>query len=298
MIDVTDVGPGPRGPRGAGAPSGRGEAFGAVTILNATATGIGCALAVNQVTRATWTPGSEGLRATGVPDLRLVEAVAEEMGARRAADVHVACPFPPSRGLKTSSSAAAALVRAVFDADGRASASSTEALQADHAEVERLAVAACRRAGVTLTGALDDQTAAVRGGCHLVDNREGRQLAVLHAPPWQVAVWVPDRAVEKSQVAGIDVAGLRADLEAATELAREGNLAEAMTANGRAFHAAYSAAGLPVDDLPARVALSRGALGAGLSGTGPAVAAVFARRVDLPPVSGGTWLWTRTVPAR
>lgn len=278
--------------------TGRGEAFGAVTILNATATGIGCALAVNQVTRATWTPGPDGLRATGVPDLRLVEAVAQEMGAPRAADVHVACPLPASRGLKTSSSAAAALVRAAFGSDGRAPARSTEALQADHEEVERRAVAACRRAGVTLTGALDDQAAAVRGGCHLVDNRQGRLLAALEVPPWQVALWVPEHSIDKSQVAGLDVAGLRGELDGALDLARQGDLAQAMTANGRAFHAAYAAAGLPVDDLPARVALSRGALGAGLSGTGPAVAALFARRVELPPVRGGTWAWTRVVPAR
>jgi shikimate kinase len=282
----------------AAGPTGRGEAFGAVTILNATATGIGCAIAVNQVTRATWTPGPDGLRATGVPDLRLVEAVAQEMGAAPAADVQVACPFPASRGLKTSSSAAAALVRAVFDADGRASARSAEALQADHEEVERLAVAACRRAGVTLTGALDDQTAAVRGGCHLVDNRQGTLLGALDTPPWQVAVWVPEHGIAKTQVAGLDVATLRDELDAAADLARQGQVAQAMTANGRAFHAAYAAAGLPVDDLPARVALSKGALGAGLSGTGPAVGALFARRVELPPVRGGTWAWTRVVPAR
>jgi shikimate kinase len=279
-------------------PGGRGEAFGAVTILNATATGIGCALAVKQVTRATWTPGPDGLRATGVPDLRLVDAVAEEMGAARSAAVHVDCPFPASRGLKTSSSAAAALVRAVFDADGRASAASAEALQADHAEVERLAVAACRRAGVTLTGALDDQMAAVRGGCHLVDNRQGARLAALDVSPWQVAIWVPQRVVEKSQLAGLDVSALRDDLGAAADLVRQGRIPQAMTANGRAFHAAYAAAGLPVDDLPARVALSKGALGAGLSGTGPAVAALFDRRVELPPVAGGAWLWTRTVAER
>ena len=84
----------------------------------------------------------------------------------------------------------------------------------------------------------------------------------------------------------------------ALALAQAGRVAEAMTANGRAYHAAYAAAGLAVDDLPVRVALSRGALGAGLSGTGPAVAALFDRRVALPPVAGGTWRWTRTVPAR
>ena len=272
--------------------TGRGEAFGAVTIVNATATGIGCSLAVNLRTTATWTPGGEGLQVTGAPDLRLVEAVATELGADLGARIAIACPLPAARGLKTSSSAAAALVRAVLDADG-ADAAAREA-----GEVERLAVAACRRANVTLTGALDDQAAVVRGGCHVVDNHKGLRLAEVAASPWQVAVWVPEQAVDKSVVAKVDVAGIRGQVSAAIDLAREGRLPEAMTANGQAFHAAYAAAGLPVDDLPTRVALSRGALGAGLSGTGPAVAALFARRVELPPVAGGTWRWTRTVPVR
>jgi shikimate kinase len=271
---------------------GHGQAYGAVTIVNATATGIGCALAVNLPTFATWTPGGDGLRVTGAPDLRLVQAVAAELGADRGADVAIACPLPPGRGLKTSSSAAAALVRAVLDADG------ADAAHREPAEVERLAVAACRRANVTITGALDDQTAVVRGGCHLVDNGKGRPVAKIPASPWQVALWVPDAAIAKSTVSAVDVSAIRGDVAAAVELARQGRLPEAMTANGKAFHAAYAAAGLPVDDVPTRLALSRGALGAGLSGTGPAVAALFERRVELPPVDGGTWRWTRTVPER
>ncbi|MHB1261646.1 MAG: shikimate kinase [Thermoplasmatota archaeon] len=268
--------------------AGRGEAFGAVSIVNATATGTGCSLATNLRTTTTWTPGGDGLRVKGAPDLRLVEAVALELGADRGADVEIACPLPPSRGLKSSSSVAAALVRAVLDADG--ASAPTE-------EVEGLAVAACRRAGVTLTGALDDQAAVVRGGCQLADNRKGRVLAGLAVPPWQVAVWIPDAAIDKAILAPLDLAPVTAAVKSALALAQAGRVAEAMTANGRAYHAAYAAAGLPVDDLPVRVALSHGALGAGLSGTGPAVAALFDRRVVLPPVTGGTWRWTRTVPA-
>lgn len=270
--------------------TGRGEAFGAVSIVNATATGTGCSLATSLRTTATWTPGGDGLRVRGAPDLRLVEAVAAELGADRGADVAIDCPVPPGRGLKSSSSVAAALVRAVLDADGA---------PGEAAEVERLAVAACRRAGVTLTGALDDQAAVVRGGCPMADNRNGRVLAAVAVPPpWQVAVWVPDAAIDKAAVASLDVAAIRPSIQSALDLARAGRVAEAMTANGRAYHAFYAAAGLPVDDAPARVALAHGALGAGLSGTGPAVAALFDRRVALPAVRGGAWRWTRTVPSQ
>jgi shikimate kinase len=266
---------------------GHGQAFGAVTVVNATAAGVGCALAVAATTRATWDaePTWGGLTLTPDGDRRLVEAVA----AGRNAAVAVECPFPPSRGLKTSSSVAAALVRAAADAEGLV-------LAAD--EVERQAVAACRRAGVTLTGAYDDQAAVVRGGCQVADTRNDRVVASVPIRPWQVAVWVPERSIEKDALRGLDLAAIRADVKAAEALARAGDVPAALTANGQAYHSAYSAAGLPVDDLPAKVALRAGALGAGLSGTGPAVAALFARRAPLPPVAGGAWTWTRVVPER
>lgn len=268
---------------------GRGQAFGAVTVVNATATGVGCALAVAAATRATWDPepmGGGPTRLTMKPDgdRRLLEAVA----ADRPAAVTVECPFPPSRGLKTSSSVAAALVRAAADAEG---------IALGPEDVERLAVGASRRAGVTLTGAYDDQAAVVRGGCQLADTRGDRVLASLPVEPWQVAIWVPERAIPKEAVRAVDTSAIREGAFAAEGLAREGDLPAALTANGQAYHAAYTAAGLPVDDLPTRVALRAGALGAGLSGTGPAVAALFNRRATLPPVAGGAWTWTRVVPA-
>lgn len=272
------------------AKAGRGEAFGAVSIVNATATGVGCALAVKLGASATWTPGGDGLQVKGAPDLHLVQAVADEIQPGQGASVAIDCAAPASRGLKTSSSVAAALVRAALAAQTQS--------RLEVAEVERLAVAASRRANVTITGALDDQAAVVRGGCHLVDNRLGRQLASLETAPWQVALWVPEARIAKAQVAGLDVSHLRDAVGSAVDLARAGRIPEAMTANGRAYHDAYAAAGLPVDDLPTKVAQSKGALGAGLSGTGPAVAALFARRVELPPVRGGTWRWTRTVPSQ
>lgn len=263
---------------------GRGQAFGAVTVLNATATGIGCALAVAAPTRATWDPDASLFHLKPDGDRRLAETIA----AGRIATVTVECPFPPSRGLKTSSSVAAALVRALADSEG-------ESLEAD--EVERRAVDASRRAGVTLTGAYDDQSAVVRGGCQLADARIDRVLASLPVQPWQVALWVPERPIPKDAVRAVDVSAIRPDVKAAETLARDGDIPGALTANGRAYHSAYAAAGLPVDDLPAKVALKAGALGAGLSGTGPAVSGLFTRRVELAPVAGGSWTWTRVVPA-
>lgn len=277
--------------------TGWGSTHAAVTVLNATATGIGCSLAVEGGVQAMWEwrPEPQDAKATGdviegVPDQRLVEAVRARLdapGPRRGVRVSVRSTFPPARGLKTSSSAAAALLCAARKAQGE---------RPKNQDLVGEAVQVSREAGVTLTGALDDQAATVLGGCHLADNRSGNLLETLPVANWAVAIWVPDAAIPKSSLSGVDASLLRDELADLPDLVKQGAIAEAMTRNGRAFTRLYQQAGLPVDPRPAQVALSAGALGAGLSGTGPAVAALFRRRTTLPDIPGGKWAWTRPVP--
>ncbi|MEK6975998.1 MAG: shikimate kinase [Candidatus Thermoplasmatota archaeon] len=266
---------------------GIGQAHGAVTILNATATGIGCALAVEAGAFARWSWKGDGLVFEGETDDRLARAVQQLCGGG-AARVQSTTAFAPARGLKTSSSAATAMLRAAHAA---------RAADVDDWALLRTAVAACRQAGVTLTGALDDQAAVTLGGCHLTDNRRDAVLQALPAERWHVAVWVPDQALPKGRLHGLDLTPVVKDARAAEQLAARGNLPAAMTRNGEAYTKLYAGAGLPVNAEPAAVALTHGALGAGLSGTGPAVAALFEAAVTLPDVAGGAWTWTRAVEA-
>ncbi len=246
---------------------------------------------------ATWIWQDEsGLTFGALPpvDDRLARAILDEVRRRRAdapagANVATSSPVAASRGLKTSSSAAAAMTRAALLAlDGSLP---------DSWAVVDLAVDASLAAGVTLTGAFDDQVAVTVGGCHLTDNVSRRVVAELPIQHWVVAVWVPDQAIAKQDVAGIDAASIRPRIENAVAAARAGDVPLALTLNGAAFYDLYHAAGLPVTDEPARVAMAAGALGAGLSGTGPAVAALFAPGAtpSLAPVAGGTWSLTRPV---
>ncbi|HUR61470.1 MAG TPA: shikimate kinase [Candidatus Thermoplasmatota archaeon] len=274
---------------------GHGGAHAAVTILNATATGIGCALAIEGGIEATWRslPGARtgpGLQVESATDPDLVQAIhASWPGGAGPCRVVTRGGFPPSRGLKTSSSAATAILRAAHDAFG---------LPATDGGIERLAVAANRRAGTTLTGAFDDQVAVTRGGCHLTDNTRHGILRSIPVPcPW-VAVWVPAASIRKADARHLPAEGLREALAPLQALVEHGQLAQAMTRNGAIFTRFYAQHGLPVTEIPARVALAAGALGAGLSGTGPAVAALFERQVSLPMVAGGDWAWHRTVEAR
>ncbi len=267
---------------------GHATALGAVSILNATATGVGCSLAINRTTSASWSRAPSA----GVHEDALVRAVVQFVARRHDWPAGMAptvvCPFPPSRGLKTSSSTAAALLQAAYRAVG--SELSDEALI-------QAAVDVSLAAGVTLTGAFDDQVAVVCGGAHLTDNRMRRVIEAMPTEPWQVAIWVPDEAIPKARLAGVNATSVAVQARAAEALARRGDLPGAMTLNGQIFTNLYRAHGLPVDDRPAEVALASGALGAGLSGTGPAVAALFDNRVRLSAVPGGTWQWAQVASA-
>lgn len=301
---------------------GHGSAFGAITILNATATGRGCALAVAAGSRAEWqwrgsdfvadTPGADDNLARTVwqrlapiisptisptipargparpgPATPAISAAPATPLALPGAAVRTHSVFPPARGLKTSSGVAGALVRAAYDAAGQP--------PPDWRSVATHAIESSRQAGVTLTGAFDDQVAVLRGGAHLTDNREANILESYAVPDWHIAVWVPQAHIPKSAVAHLDASVLKAQLEPLARRLDVETLPAAMTANGRIFHDFYAAHGLPVDDRPTQVALEAGALGAGLSGTGPAVAAIFRHPTTLAPVAGGEWTWTRAV---
>ncbi len=198
--------------------------------------------------------------------------------------IDVRCARPPSRGLKTSSSVAAALVQAGTRAAGK---------EPSWDQVAAAAVATSREAGVAVTGAFDDQVATIRGGCHLTDNRNCKILQTIIVPAWHVAIWVPTAAIAKSQVRALDARPIAVQARAVERLVRAGNIPAAITANGSLFHGLYQQHGLPVSDAPTQAALAAGALGAGLSGTGPAVAAIFERPGPIADVPGGSWEWTR-----
>lgn len=264
----------------------------AVSILNATATGHGAALAVAGGVEATWTvtQGKSLEWSTPNVDARVANAVhgilRDHYRLDDGASVRTASTFPPGRGLKTSSGAAAALVLA--GAQAHSLPMSVNSL------IDR-AVEASISAGVTLTGAFDDQVAVVRGGCYLTDNGEGKVLDEIPVEDWKVAIWVPLEQISKHDIAPLDASAVAKKVRKAEALLLDGDLPGAMTMNGRAFTEMYLAAGLPVRAEPVDEAIRHGALGAGLSGTGPAVAALFDDQVDLPAVGGGVWHWTQAV---
>ena len=243
---------------------------GAISVLNAAATGLGAAIAISARVLTWAEPAEDGLdvRFEGVDpgDRRLVDAVAsvvsEELGWRGGWRLTIRSELPPRRGLKTSSAVSNALVASMCTALG-----SSPSPQ----DVLRMGVLASRLAGVTVTGALDDAGASLLGGFVLADNDSGsiRIHREVDAGGLAVLVGVPAGELEKSSISRDAFAPLAPVAERARDLALEGRYWDAMTINGLMVSAA-----LRLDSSPAAEAIRAGALGAGVTGMGPAIAAV------------------------
>lgn len=260
---------------------GRAVALGAGTVLNALATGVGSAFAIDAETRATVElDGSETVRGevAEAPDAdtrlveRCVELVVENYGDGDAfgGRVRTESDVPMAAGLKSSSAAANAAVLATLDALGVAVAA--DGTDADgpavtRTEACRLGVRAARETGVTVTGAFDDASASMLGGVTVTNNRENELLS-RETVEWDAVVWTP---AERAYSADADVENcerVAPMAELVAELALDGRYGEAMTVNGLAFSAAL---GFPTD--PVVEAMPHTA-GVSLSGTGPSVVAV------------------------
>lgn len=171
-------------------------------------------------------------------------------------------------GLKTSSSSSVAIILAALSALGMSSY--------EPEEVARCSASSALAAGVSVTGAMDDAASCLLGGTNFTDN--SRMKIISSAPVGRrlpVTITVPPR---KSRRASVEVNYVRRFSEISQSifrLGRQGKIWKAMTLNGLLYCSVY---GYPAID--ALQAMEAGALGAGLSGTGPAVAAVFEDRKE------------------
>lgn len=264
----------------------RAHAHGAVSVVNAIVTGtLGASLAVALRTEAKVTLLED------VPEVEVVldghdaedptlarlclKAVVARLGEPEwGGRVETRSEIPAARGLKSSSAAANAVVLAANRAfelyEGRA-LSRAECLDA--------AVEAALDAGVTITGAYDDASASLSGGLCVTDNRARKLLhrAEVDAS-LRVVLIVPEARTPTMSVKDLPYAPFAPLARQAHALALRGEWADALTLNGLVGSALYGVPASWTRDL-----LASGALCAGVSGKGPAVAA-FAREADAKAV--------------
>lgn len=255
----------------------RARANGAISVVNAIVTGhAGASMGIDLWTEA---------KVTLIEDVEEVEVVidgedAEDPTLARlclkavvsrlghpdwGGRVETTSTIPASRGLKSSSAAANAVVLATNHAMHL-----YEGAALTRAQLLDAAVEAALDAGVTITGAYDDACASMLGGVCVTDNKTRTLLGRDDADAaLRVLLLVPATKTPTRSVKDLPYAPFAPLALTAHALAKKGKWQEALTLNGLYAGALY--------DVPprwTRDALAAGALAAGVSGTGPAFAAV------------------------
>lgn len=256
----------------------KGEAVchGAATIVNAIATGKGAAFGIGL---RSWAE-VELVDAKGIEveiegfeeeDPRLVRRCVENVLQTYAKDegygakVRTKSEIPVSKGLKSSSAAANAVVTATLRALGSS---------CDPLDVIRIGTRSAIEAGVSVTGAFDDACASYFGGVVLTDNAKEEVLRRdTMRTDLKVVIDVPSFQIRKRDLPLERIKSLREMVDIAFDIALSGDYLSALTLNGLCYSAA-----LGLDQTPSLEALRRGAKAAGLSGTGPATVILVERR--------------------
>ncbi|MGQ9478519.1 MAG: shikimate kinase [Thermoproteota archaeon] len=248
----------------------RSRVHGAVSIVNAMANGLGAALGIGLRVEAELRlldrevfkiySGGRLLNQASLAE-NVCRMIMRDYGVRGGCEVRIRSEIPPRKGLKSSSAVSSAVALACLkELSGKA----------DPIEAARYSAEASISSGVSVTGAFDDASACVLGGLVVTDNFE-RRLVVrrIVEPSLRVVILLPPGEMLSGSVdTGLfkPVEGL---MRLAYRFALEGEEWNAMILNGLAVSAA-----LGLDSRPAIEALRHGAVAAGVSGKGPAVAAV------------------------
>ena len=243
---------------------------GAISIVNAIATGQGSALGISLETCAEVTLTSDNLveviinndksENTGLAQecFKLVKMkTSESCGAK----ITVNSDIPIGRGLKSSSAAATAIVLSCLKA--------FEIVMTEK-EILDLSVQASKNSGVTITGALDDTAACFLGGLVVTNNSSNELLSrVIVDDDYSILIHVPDH---KSYTKDVNYSGSDEfihSLDTLISMTLEGNYLSAMSLNGMIYSRI-----LKQSNESAILALKNNALAAGLSGTGPSVGVI------------------------
>jgi shikimate kinase len=247
--------------------SANATVHGAISIVNAIASGNGSSLGVSLQVNAevqfangngiTFEPKGE-LRGDKLIKAVVNRAVPKQMLEQYHVKVSVNSEIPAGYGLKSSS--------AVSNAVSLACLKLVKGNLND-LEVVNTAVDASLDAKVTITGAFDDACASYFGGFVVTDNLKRQLIKHEEAPNDLYAIiFVPAKA-ERADPLRLRM--LSRFFDEAFNLAKNSAYWEAMMLNG-----ILVSAGLTIEYKPIKEAVEKGAIAASVSGNGPALAAV------------------------
>ena len=260
---------------------GTGKAHGACSLLHAAGTGYGAAIALDLpvMVKALDKPSKRQLNdaddlLASVVDIWVENDLTLPNGLETS-DIHwaVASKIPPNRGLKSSAAVSIAAIKALCEA--------TDTELSD-AEIVNLSSQAQIRAGVSITGSIDDSWACLTKGWKLIDaNAENVSDGVVMSGPglnsddW--IVLIATREPRKSRPSLDDFAPMFQEFEKALVALQQGEIVNCLTINGRAV---WSITNDIIGRKIANDAFINGARASGMTGSGPAVVIVIPRLVE------------------
>ena len=244
----------------------RAIVHGAVSIVNAIATGMGSALGISlKVTAEARIQTGHGIKFTaGRNGDRLIKNIIQKTIPKEIIDgnmisINVDSQIPFGYGLKSSS--------AVSNAVALACSRIAKEAEIDDYGILDVSTGSSLEAKVSMTGAYDDATACYFGGFTVTDNYSRRLIRKEKAPENLYAIIMLPTDSSRGDIHKLkNFSDLFID---AFELAESGQYWKAMKLNGVIASAALSSSYAPVLD-----AIEHGALSASISGNGPSIAAV------------------------
>jgi len=242
----------------------RATMHGAISIVNAIATGKGSSLGISlKVVAEVTVDNGFGIKFQGDKNDKLINNIVRNVFPKdilqnKSVSVKVDSEIPARFGLKSSSAVSNAVSLAcnkiVHD-------------DVDDFVVIDTAVRASLDAKVTVTGAYDDASACYFGGFAVTDNYAQKLLRRDEAPPNLLAIIHVGKNAQRGNVQKLKI---MSDLfDEAFGMAEAGDYWRAMKLNGLLAAASFSETYQPMLD-----ALEAGALSASISGNGPSIAAV------------------------
>jgi len=255
---------------------GKGECFGAGTIVSAVATGLGASfgLGLKVCARVTLTEDrkfvlkNEDLKGENLLAEISCKRTLEFFGKDYGAIIETESNIPISKGLKSSSASSIAVIRATANALG---------VEMKKEDVLNISCDCAIQSGVSITGAFDDASACLLGGVCVTDNKKRKVLASYQIEPkLDVVIYLPPRTIKKEIVKRYKdkIRKLEPIVNYAHKLALKGDYFTAMNLNGLIYSNAFN------EFRSAEIAmemLNAGALSAGMSGTGPSVVSLVAK---------------------
>lgn len=247
---------------------GTGVSGGALTVINAIATGFGSAFGIGLSTKAEVELLDEpefSLEINGeIADNNFVKCLLSEFLKNKSVEdisgaiVKTESNIPMSMGLKSSSAAANSIILAMADA---------AEVNIEPIEAAKIGATASIKTGVSVTGAFDDACACILGGLVFTDNKKMELIKRTDMnADYSVVISLPKFTIETKKFPKEKFRLYADEVTAAYNKAMSGDIFSAMYENGLAVSKA-----LDISNEISDRALLSGAAASGFSGTGPAV---------------------------